>query len=98
MRIRDRRRVHNPLGCAHAIALCNLAELSAGVVTDATLPCDMRWIPEGMTVDCLKKAVATLHGVATPRTAARSAVDGHEWPSTCRLLMLVARRLFVRAY
>lgn len=80
VRIRDRRRVHNHIGTVHAIALCNLAELSAGVMTDATIPADMRWIPRGMTVAYLKKAVGTLHGVATPEVAAHSAVDGYEWP------------------
>jgi acyl-coenzyme A thioesterase PaaI-like protein len=80
VRIRDRRRVHNHIGTVHAIALCNLAELSAGVMTDATIPADMRWIPKGMSVEYLKKAVGTLHGVATPEAAVRSAVDGYEWP------------------
>ena len=36
--IKDRRRVHNHIGTVHAIALCNLAELTAGVMTDASLP------------------------------------------------------------
>ncbi|MEO8999529.1 MAG: hotdog fold domain-containing protein [Rhodanobacter sp.] len=80
VRIRDRRRVRNHIGTVHAIALCNLAELGAGVMTDATIPADMRWIPKGMTVEYLKKAVGTLHGVAMPDTAIRSAVDGYEWP------------------
>jgi acyl-coenzyme A thioesterase PaaI-like protein len=80
VRIRDRRRVHNHLGTVHAIALCNLAELSAGVMTDASIPGDMRWIPRGMTVEYLKKAVGTLHGVAAPESAVRSAVDGYDWP------------------
>lgn len=66
VRIRDRRRVHNHIGTVHAIALCNLAELAAGVMTDASLPASMRWIPKGMTVEYLKKAKGTLHGVATP--------------------------------
>ena len=61
--------MHNHLGTVHAIALCNLAELSAGVMTDAAIPPDMRWIPKGMSVDYLKKAVGTLHGVATPEHA-----------------------------
>ena len=78
--IRDRRRVHNHIGTVHAIALCNLAELSAGVMTDATIPPQMRWIPKGMTVEYLKKAVGTLRGVATPALAARASGDGHEWP------------------
>jgi hypothetical protein len=46
VRVRDRRRVHN-IGTVRAIALCNLAELGAGVMTDATIPAWMRWIPKG---------------------------------------------------
>lgn len=64
--MRDRRRVHNHLGTVHAIALCNLAELAAGVMTDASLPASMRWIPRGMQVEYLKKAVGPMRAVATP--------------------------------
>jgi acyl-coenzyme A thioesterase PaaI-like protein len=80
VRIRDRHRVHNHLGTVHAIALCNLAELAAGVMTDATIPADMRWIPKGMSVEYLKKAVGTMRGVATPEAGVPSAGDGREWP------------------
>lgn len=80
VRIRDRRRVHNHLGTVHAIALCNLAELAAGVMTDATIPAGMRWIPKGMSVEYLRKAVGTMHGVATPELAATASGDGREWP------------------
>ncbi len=80
VRIRDRRRVHNHLGTVHAIALCNLAELSAGVMTDATIPPDMRWIPKGMSVDYLKKAVGSLHGVATPEHGLNASGEAQEWP------------------
>ncbi len=64
--ITDRRKVHNHIGTVHAIALCNLAELTAGVMTDASLPNGMRWIPKGMTVQYLKKAIGTQRAVATP--------------------------------
>lgn len=94
VRIRDRRRVHNHIGTVHAIALCNLAELSAGVMTDATIPADMRWIPKGMTVEYLKKAVGTLHGVATPETAVRSAIDGYEWPVEVRVTDAAGETVF----
>ena len=66
--IPDRRGMRNHIGTVHAIALCNLAELCAGVMTDASLPRDMRWIPKGMTVSYLKKAKGRLRGVATPVT------------------------------
>jgi len=82
VRIRDRRRVHNHIGTVHAIALCNLAELSAGVMTDATIPASMRWIPKGMTVEYLKKATGTLHGVATPDVPAVESKAGYDLPVT----------------
>jgi len=80
--IADRRRVHNHLGTVHAIALCNLAELAAGVMTDATVPASMRWIPKGMTVEYLKKATGTMHAVATPDLPVVEAGAGYELPVT----------------
>lgn len=80
VRIRDRRRVHNHIGTVHAIALCNLAELSAGVMTDATLPADLRWIPRGMTVEYLKKAVGTMRGVASADAPVPASGHTGEWP------------------
>ncbi|MBU8976655.1 DUF4442 domain-containing protein [Lysobacter sp. MMG2] len=82
VRIRDRRRVHNHIGTVHAIALCNLAELAAGVMTDASLPPSMRWIPKGMTVEYLKKATGTMHGVATPDVALVESTNGYDLPVT----------------
>ncbi|MBP6534827.1 MAG: DUF4442 domain-containing protein, partial [Arenimonas sp.] len=64
--IDDRRAVHNHIGGVHAIALCNLAELCAGVMTDASLPKDMRWIPKGMSDSYLKRAKGRMHAIATP--------------------------------
>lgn len=85
IRIRDRRRVHNHIGTVHAIALCNLAELSAGMMTDVTVPADMRWIPKGMSVEYLKKAAGTMLGVATADTPVRSSTEGYEWPVTVQI-------------
>ncbi len=64
VRIRQRRRLQNHIGTVHAIALCNMAELSGGLATDATIPAGMRWIPKGMTVRYLKKATGTLVATA----------------------------------
>lgn len=63
--IRDRRRVHNHLGTVHAIALCNAAELAAGLATDATIDSTLRWIPKGMQVNYLKPARGTLIATAS---------------------------------
>ncbi|KFN43510.1 hotdog fold domain-containing protein [Arenimonas oryziterrae] len=78
--VRDRRKVHNHIGTVHAIALCNLAELTAGVMTDASLPKGMRWIPKGMTVSYLKKASGTVRGVATPNIPLVVSTTGYELP------------------
>lgn len=61
----NRRSVHNHLGTVHAIASCNMAELAAGLMTDATIPISHRWIPAGMTVEYRAKATTSL--VATAR-------------------------------
>ena len=74
-RIRHRRRVQNHIGTVHAIALCNLAELCAGLMTDVSIPCDMRWIPKDMTVRYLAKANGRISASARPATELRSAAE-----------------------
>ena len=62
--IHKRRRVLNHLKTVHAIAMCNMAELVAGTMTDATIPTSHRWIPKKMNVEYLKKAATDLRAVA----------------------------------
>jgi len=54
--MRKRRAVTNHIGTVHAIAMCNLAELAAGTMTEISIPPTMRWLPKGMAVEYLKKA------------------------------------------
>ncbi len=62
--IRNRRHVQNHLKTVHAIAMCNMAELAGGLMTDISVPKGARWIPSGMTVRYLKKAKTDLIAVA----------------------------------
>ncbi len=78
--LRHRRAVTNHLGTVHAIALCNLAEFTGGLACDASIPASMRWIPKGMTVVYLKKAVGTMRATATPAFPPREAAEGYELP------------------
>lgn len=78
--ISHRRRVSNHLGTVHAIALCNLAEFIGGLTTEATTPRTMRWIPKGMTVEYLKKAVGTMHAVAEPGFTPYESAERYELP------------------
>lgn len=78
--IRDRRRVHNHIGTVHAIALCNLAELASGMLTEVTLPASMRWIPKGMQVEYLAKARGTLRAVAAVGAPLAAADRGYACP------------------
>lgn len=80
--IRHRRKVSNHLGTVHAIALCNLAELTAGLMTDVTIPASLRWIPKGMRVEYLRKAVGTMRAAATPDLPAVETDQGYELPVT----------------
>ncbi|MFY8273083.1 hotdog fold domain-containing protein [Pseudoalteromonas sp. SSDWG2] len=64
-RVKNRKAVHNHIGTIHAIAQCNLAELVAGVMTDATVPHKThRWIPKGMTVEYLNKVETDMQATA----------------------------------
>ncbi len=63
--MKKRRAVTNHIGTVHAIAMCNLAELAAGTMTEITIPQSMRWLPKGMTVEYVKKAGTDIEAVAT---------------------------------
>lgn len=78
--IRHRRSVTNHLGTVHAIALCNLAEFVGGLTCDVSIPASMRWIPKGMSVEYLKKAVGTMRAVATPAFEPHESTEGYELP------------------
>jgi acyl-coenzyme A thioesterase PaaI-like protein len=60
-------KVHNHLGTVHAIAMCNLAEIAAGLMADVSIPESCRWIPIGMSVRYLAKAKTNLRGIADGR-------------------------------
>jgi uncharacterized protein (TIGR00369 family) len=59
----NRRSVHNHIGTVHAIAMCNLAEATAGTCVEASLDRSLRWIPAKMQVEYLKKATTDLKAV-----------------------------------
>jgi acyl-coenzyme A thioesterase PaaI-like protein len=62
--IKKKRSVTNHIKTVHAIAMCNMAELSGGLMIEASLPKDKQWIPSGMTVQYLKKAETNLIAVS----------------------------------
>jgi acyl-coenzyme A thioesterase PaaI-like protein len=61
--MKNRRSVQNHIKSVHAIAMCNISELTAGSMLEATLPRTMRWIPKSMHVDYLKMAKTDLTAV-----------------------------------
>jgi acyl-coenzyme A thioesterase PaaI-like protein len=63
--MRKRRAVTNHIGTVHAIAMCNLAEIAAGTMTEVSIPPTMRWLPKGMQVEYLRKAETDVEAVAT---------------------------------
>ncbi len=73
VRLRQRRSIQNHIGTVHAIAMCNAAELAGGLATDVTIPASMRWIPKGMSVRYLKKALGVLHASARVESITESA-------------------------
>ena len=92
--LRHRRKVTNHIGTVHAIALCNLAELSGGLMTDASIPASMRWIPRGMQVEYLKKAVGRMQAVATPDFSPMASADAYELPVTVTITDAAGEAVF----
>ncbi|MEU6132515.1 hotdog fold domain-containing protein [Saccharopolyspora sp. NPDC047091] len=64
VRAKKRRAVHNHIGTFHAIAACNVAEVAAGMLAEASVPATHRWIPVGMQVHYVAKAATDVLGIA----------------------------------
>jgi len=58
------KKVHNHLGTVHAIAMCNLAEIAGGLLTDVSIPETFHWIPIGINAKYLAKATTDLRAIA----------------------------------
>jgi len=52
--------VQNHIKTVHAIAVCNLVEMTMGCVAESTIPNHLRWLPRGMDVKYVKKATGKL--------------------------------------
>lgn len=83
--ISHRRAVQNHIGTVHAIALCNMAELTAGMVAEASLPTSMRWIPKGMSVEYVAKATGRMTAEARPAIKPVHAGQAYELPISIRV-------------
>ena len=71
--MKKRRAVQNHIGTVHAIAMCNLAEMAAGTLTEISIPASMRWQPKGMQVQYLRKAESDVQAFATVDDVAEGA-------------------------
>src|SRR3954468_5251857 len=72
--------VHNHIGTFHAIAACNLAEITMGMLAEATVPPTHRWLPKGMTVEYVAKAETGLRAVAELPEIPEFGDEGFELP------------------
>jgi hypothetical protein len=64
------------------------------VLTDASLPDGMRWIPKGMTVQYLKKARGTLRAIATPTIPLVASETPYELPVNVDVFDTSGERVF----
>ncbi len=67
----NHRRVRDEQGAMHALAMGNLCELAAEMVTEVTIPPTLHWSTRGMTIEYLRKAQTGV--TATAR------LDKNEW-------------------
>lgn len=91
--MKKRHGVLNHIGSVHAIAMCNMAELAGGTMTDVTIPATHRWIPKGMTVEYMHKAKTNLRAIAelAPIPAFVGSID---LPVTVNILDINDRLVF----
>jgi uncharacterized protein (TIGR00369 family) len=82
--LHDRRRVRNHLGSVHAVALANLAELTANVAMAYTLPDDARFIVAGMSIEYVKKARGVITGESNCPVPVNSEKKTYEVPVVMR--------------
>lgn len=68
--------VHNHIGTFHAIAACNLAEVTTGMLAEATVPSTHRWLPKGMAVSYVARAKTGLSAVAELTSTPEFGADG----------------------
>ncbi|MEP3889452.1 MAG: hotdog fold domain-containing protein [Hellea sp.] len=73
--LKNQKKIHNHIGTVHAIAMCNAAELAAGMATTVSIPENSRWIAKGMTVVYLVKAKTDLR-VVTEATEVDFSIEG----------------------
>jgi acyl-coenzyme A thioesterase PaaI-like protein len=62
--IKDKRKHHNHIGTVHAIAVCNLCEFTMGMLAEATIYPELRWLPKGLNIRYLIKAEGPLRAIA----------------------------------
>lgn len=65
--ITQHRAIQNHIQTIHAIAVCNLCELAMGMLVEATIPKNLRWLPIAMDVKYLKKTMGTVTAITTAK-------------------------------
>ncbi len=80
--IKRKKKVFNHIKTVHVIAICNGLEMAMGVMAEASIPKNLRWIPKGMTVDYTAKAGSDIRCVAK--------VNQEDWQSGDMLVNITA--------
>jgi len=92
--LKKHRAVTNHIGTVHAIAMCNMAELVGGSMTEVTTPGTHRWIPKRMSVEYLKKAETDLRAVVELTPLPEFGGEGFELPITVNVTDTAGQLVF----
>lgn len=80
VKVRKRWRLQNHIGTMHAIAVANGMEAAMGMLAEATVPDDARWIPRGIQLDYVTKVTGDVWCTASTEPGDWQQERPHEVP------------------
>lgn len=81
---KKRKSVENHIGTVHVIAIANALEVAMGACAEASIPSNLRWIPQGMNLKYTAKANSNIVATAT--------IDPNSWGADQQVDVIVTAK------